>query len=84
MTEEEVREIEDRVMQKVEAAYIDAQKDKDCHEKARECFLKLQQGDPKLMRLWRIVRIISIKRMIENYKMLNIKMSPGDIYAEVR
>lgn len=45
---------------------------------AREYFHKLENGDPKVLRLWNLLRNLSIKEYVKTYSKLNIKF---DVYA---
>lgn len=69
-------DIEDIILDKMEANYRKNaalyNTDENVRKGVNECVLKLQRGDPELIRLWRIVRAISIKKMNEIYELLNV------------
>lgn len=47
-----------------------------------KCTLMLQCKDPNAIRLWRLIRAISVDAMLENYRKLNVEMPLDAIRGE--
>lgn len=50
--------------------------------KARDYVVKLQGGDPRILELWHEFRNISLAHGEENYRTLNVTLSPKDVMGE--
>ena len=51
-------------------------------EQLSDVMLKLQQKDPSYIALWKVLRAISVRDMMETYNQLNVEMPLSAIVGE--
>lgn len=73
-------------LQDLEGFYQQAKKrfddDPEFADTAREYVVKLQSGDPKVLKLWEQFKSVSLHHSEEIYKKLNVTLTPQDVRGE--
>lgn len=84
----EIEDTRDLSIENLERLYVEfhkkAEKDPGLEEKARECFKKLEEGDPETKKIWEKAVEVSMAEFGKVYEMLGVKpdFSFGESYYE--